>query len=252
MEDNYDHFLNEYDEQNFYILEEEVDVTIQNKYFKQSRHENQKTSNEEVMKKVDLLHNDAIDTEEKKKILAQLATLKDVKAYRVLEKEYGQFEDNELNLWSILAFNEARMILNGSLKDEQQVFISTGLGGKDGKFRYFVVFFPDEELGQFTDFHREFITKELTFTLQQNGGKFESTIDSNQEYISFKVLVPIKSNIQRLFKKIFDNCNQLAPFVNERFILTNVEEMDKVEINEFLESSLDEENEIENSITSLN
>lgn len=252
MEDNYDDFLNGHDESNFYLLEEEIDVKIQNKYFKQSRHESELIDEEEVLNKADLLHNDEIDVEDKKQILAQLATVTDIKAYRILEKEYGQFEDEELNLWSILAYNEARMILNGSLKDEQQIFISTGLGGKDSKFRYFVVLFPHDDLETFSNFHREFVTKEVDFTLQRNGGNLETTIEVTNEYMSFKVLIPIKADIRKLFKKVLDNCNQLSPFVNDKFILTNMEEMDEVEINRFLETAGDDENEIENSITSLN
>jgi hypothetical protein len=41
--------------------------------------------------------------------------------------------------WAALSLQESRMTLESSLLDENQVIISTGLGGKAKKLRYFAV-----------------------------------------------------------------------------------------------------------------
>ena len=184
MTENFDKFIDNLDEQNYYILEEEIDIETQNKYFKHSRKLADKVSKDEVMNSVPRLSDIDVSIEDKKHILAQLACLRDVEAYRVLEKECRQFENEELNTWSILAYNESKMILNGSLKNEQQIFISTGLGGKAGKFRYFVVLLPHEDIKTFSSFQKEFINKELEFTLTQNNSSLEKMLENSDDYLS--------------------------------------------------------------------
>jgi hypothetical protein len=251
--EDFERFLEEIDEKNCFMLEDEIDIDIQNKYFIHSRKVDNNITKDEVLSNVHLLSSSDVDNEKKKTILTQLASLKDVEAYRILEKECRQFDNDELNNWSILAYNESRMILNGSLRNEQQVFISTGLGGKDGKFRYFIALFPHEDISKFTDFQTDFINKEVDFTLKQNNAELERHIESTDEYLSFKVLIPIKANVLKLFKEVLDNCNQLAPFVAKQFIITNVNVMDKEEIIEFLNDINNEDNnDIMEDIVSLN
>lgn len=251
--ENFEQFLDEIDEQNCYMLEEEIDIDIQNKYFIHSRKIDEDITKDEVMSNVHLLGKQEVSDDDKKNILAQLATLRDVEAYRVLEKECRKFDNEELNTWSVLAYNESKMILNGSLRNEQQVFISTGLGGKNGKFRYFIALFPSAESKTFSDFQKEFVTKELDFTLSQNNAELEKTIESTEEYLSFKILIPIKTHVPKLFKEVLKNCNQLADFVSKQFIITNVNEMEKDEILDFMnEVDEDDENDILEDIVSLN
>ena len=79
-----------------------------------------------------------------KKILCDLAFIDDVKAYRRIEK-FIESASGTLKQWATLSLQESRMLLQSSLLDEQQVFISTGLGGKGKKLRYFVVFLSVNE-----------------------------------------------------------------------------------------------------------
>ena len=252
--ENFDKFIDELDEQNYFMLEEEIDIDIQNKYFKHSRKLANSVTKNDVMNDVPSLTDLDVPIEVKKNILAQLASLQDVEAFRILEKNCRQFDDEELNTWSILAYNESKMILNGSLKNEQQVFISTGLGGKDGKFRYFVVMLPHEDVVEFSSFQKDFINNELEFTLKQNQASLEKIIESTDDYISYKILIPIKTNVPKLFKEVIKNCNQLSPFVSNQFIITNVSEMNKEEIYDFVKDldDDDDDNSIVEDIVSMN
>ncbi len=252
IQKEFEAFLDTLDEQNCYMLEDEIDINIQNKYFLHSRQVDKKQNKEEVFRSIPLLSDSTADIETKKDILTKLATLRDVEAYRVLERNHRTFEDEELNLWSVLAYHESKMLLNGSLKNEQQVFISTGLGSKNGKFRYFVALLPHEENEKFNAFQRDFIKKELDFTLKKFHAELELVLEEADEYISFKLLIPIKVNVPRLFKETLGNCNQLAPFVNDKFIITNVNEMDREEIFDFIENIDNEEEDIIEDIVSLN
>lgn len=246
-------FLNELDDQNYHMLEDEMDIEIQNKYFKESRKLENTITKEEVIESAPLLYDDGVSDDIKKRILGQLATLHDVEAYRILEKSCRKFNNEELNNWSILAYNESKMLINGSLKEEQQIFISTGLGGKDGKFRYFVVLLPHEDIDVFSSFQKDFIKKELEFTLNRNRSSLEKMVEENDDYISFKVLIPIKTNVPKLFKEILNNCNQLSPFVNKQFIITNINEMTREEIEDFMsDTEDDDENIIMEDIISMN
>lgn len=249
----FEQFLDNLDEQNYYMLEDEIDINIQNKYFSRSREIEKKYNKEEVFSHIHILNDVESDIDSKKDLLVQLASLRDVEAFRLLEKCHKGFNNEELNIWSTLAYNESKMLLNGSLKNEQQVFISTGLGGKNGKFRYFVALLPNEDLEEgFSDFQRQFVKKELQFTLEQQKAELEETIEDHNKYLSFKLLIPIKTNIPKLFKTILDNCNQLATFVSEKFIITNVNLMDREEIEEFIDNIDEDDETIVEDIVSLN
>src|SRR5690606_18151029 len=124
---------------NFNILEEQIDLEIQMKYFELSRIMSEEDDTADYLKyEIDLYAPDT-DSERKKEILIGLAGTDDVKAYRALEK-YLEQADSEIRSWAVLALQENRMLLQTSLLDEQQFFISTGLGGKGKKLRYYVVF----------------------------------------------------------------------------------------------------------------
>lgn len=230
MENALDKAIADLGEENLYFLDEEIDVSIQEDYFRRARKIHGKKSKEDVMHKVPLLKDTAVSINEKKHILSQLASLDDVESFRILEKERLQFDNEELNTWSILAYSESRMNLNASFKEEQQALISTGLGGKDGKLRYFIALLPHEKENKFTETQRDFIKKELIFTSEQNQVTFEKLVEDTSHLISFKVLIPIKVDIRRFFKKMCQNCNELMPLIGNRFIVTNVREMSKKEI----------------------
>jgi len=126
--------------QNLTIVEEQIDIEIQMEYFKVSR--SIKETNDAAIDVADKekLVDEAVSMEEKKQILSQLATLENVEAYRAIEAFYNAETDPFMQSWSALALKESKMMLESSLLDEKQILISTGLGGKKSKLRYFIVF----------------------------------------------------------------------------------------------------------------
>ena len=135
----------------FHILEHRVPVELQMEYFKYAEKfhdENYKelpafinvdTGDELYYSSLsEILVEPETETEIKKLILSRFAASKDVKAYRLLE-EYARHPDDDVRDWAYMALMESRISLETRLSDEKQVYISTGLGGKGDKLRYYVL-----------------------------------------------------------------------------------------------------------------
>ncbi len=119
--------------ENFSILEEQIEIELQMKYFEYAeKYRNQQQAEACFENREELFKTD-VNEDRKKEILSSLAMLDEVKAFRTIER-FVKEAKGEIRQWAILAMQESRMLLQTSLLDEQQVFISTGLGVKDKSF----------------------------------------------------------------------------------------------------------------------
>jgi hypothetical protein len=218
--------------ENFSILEEQIDVDLQMEYFNYSRELKTRFSKKMLLKHQKDLFDQDVPISEKKNLLVLLASQEKVEAFRTIEK-YAKNPDPELREWSILALQESRMVLQSALLDEQQVFISTGLGGKDQKLRYFVVFIGKDNTVELTDIQRRLIQTELEFAVKNNNGEIEEINFSGNLAISV-LLLPVKSDIQRVFSSMINECNQYGDFVSPDIIITNVKRMSVEEVKSFI------------------
>lgn len=213
---------------NFSILEEQIDIEIQMKYFEYSKSIRENKNIKECFENRDELFEPEVSDERKKEILTAIAVFDDVKAYRTLEKFVGEAK-GELKQWGILAFQESRMLMQTSLLDEQQVFISTGLGGKGKKLRYFVVFLNKEQEELLSASQQKLLKNELIFELNKQDGEFES-MDFMEGFSSAQVMLPLSAEIKTVFETIIDECNQYGGFLHEDLIVTNVKVLSRSEI----------------------
>ncbi len=216
---------------NFRVIEEQIDVETQAVYFRYSQ---KVRANAEAFSHHDLygkLQDATVSVKEKKKLLANLAARQNVEAYRMLESYVKQAEP-VLKDWAILAYNESRMFLENSLGDEQQIFISTGMGGKGTKLRYFMVLFSASKEG-FGEFEKKFVADELSFTFQQNKSVIEQLNLESDAYITLTGLIPVKTSVQHFMRQVFGNCNQLGNFIDQKFIVSNIKAMTRDEIMDF-------------------
>jgi hypothetical protein len=229
---------------NFNILEEQIDIEIQMQYFEFIRESRENYNPVEIFENREELFLTETTLERKKEILAVLSVIDDVKAYRTIEK-FLHSAEGFIKHWSILALQESRMLLQSSLLDEQQVFISTGLGGKGQKLRYFVVFLGTSEYMILNKTQRKLLKDEVVFELKKNDGVFES-IDFIEGFSTALVMLPLKADIRSIFRNIIDECNQYGNFLKVDLIVTNVKIMSKGEILDLLnkkerEDELEEE-----------
>lgn len=218
--------------ENFSILEEQINVELQMEYFNYSRELKSSFSQEMIMQHQQDLFDENVPISEKKNLLVLLASQEKVEAFRTVEK-YAKNPDPELKEWSILALQESRMVLQSSLLDEQQVFISTGLGGKGQKLRYFVVFVGKEEIVEFTDIQHRLIQTELEFAVKKNNGEIEE-INFYENLAVTVLLLPVKSDIQGVFSSMINECNQYGDFIRPDIIITNVKRMTVDEVKQFI------------------
>jgi hypothetical protein len=218
--------------ENFSILEEQIDVELQMEYFNYSRDMKSGFSEELISNHQNDLFDPDVNIEEKKNLLVLLASQDKVEAFRTIEK-YAHNPDHELRAWSILALQESRMVIQSSLMDEQQVYISTGLGGKNQQLRYFAVFIGNENITVYSEVQQRLIQTELEFALKKYNGSLEE-ISFHDELAIAVLLLPVKSDIQSVFISVINECNQYGNFIRQDIIITNVKRMTVDEIRQFI------------------
>jgi hypothetical protein len=220
---------------NFSILEEQIDIEIQVKYFEIANSVRSKHIGAECFENREQLFLPDVGEDRKREILLSIAAIDDVKAFRTIEKFVGLAE-GEIKQWAVLALQESRMLIQSSLLDEQQVFISTGLGGKGQKLRYYVVFVNKNQNKILTATQQKLLKDELLYELKQNDGEFE-TMDFSEGFSTVLVMLPLQSDLKRIFRNIIDECNQYGDFLDDDMIVTNVKVMSRNEVIEMLKQN---------------
>jgi hypothetical protein len=215
------------------IIDEKIDIRLQIEYFDMSRDMKSHVELSDWEEKSEKLNDINTPLEEKKKILLQLASIEDVKAYRIVEK-FTDKADETIKHWSLLALQESRMLLQSKLLDQSQVLISTGLGGKENKLRYFFVIFASNELA-FNEFQQKVIKNEFEYMLHKNGSEIEE-MKFLDNIATLLLLIPLSTPIQELFSKTISECNQYGNFLKDNCIITNVRILTIEEIMNFLKT----------------
>lgn len=216
---------------NLNILEEQIDVDLQMEYYEYSKNQHKEVDEKEIIEKKDSIFENKISLEDKKNLLVQLASIENIEAYRTIEK-YLKHPNQNLHDWAKLAYQESRMLLESKLLDENQILISTGLGGKGLKLRYFVVFYTKN--GQlFSNLQRKILKSELEYALRKCYSEME-VLEFEDNLVSLLCIIPLNVSIQDLFLKVLHECNQFGNFLDENYIITNVKRFSFPEIREFL------------------
>lgn len=216
------------------ILEHRIDLDLQMEYYECSRKQKREVEEKKALDRARYLNEPGYSLQVKKDILARLASIEKVECYRTIEG-FVQSAPPELREWALLALNESRMLLEGELLGENQVFISTGLGGKEGKLRYFVVLLTrmNREL---TALHQKIISNEFELTLRAYGAELEET--SFSEFMAaLLVLLPVEHSLKEVFREAILECNRYGDFLQDDYIVTNVKTLSFGEIKEYLEKN---------------
>lgn len=218
--------------ENFSILEEQIEIEVQMKYYEYAKKIRAGNIQDECFEHKEELFLTDTGTERKKELLTAIANIDDVQAFRTIER-FVKIAEGDIKQWGILALQESRMLIQSSLLDEQQVFISTGLGGKGQKLRYYVVFINREEQKILNATQQKLLKEELIFELNANDGEFE-TMDFMEGFSTSLVMLPLQSDIKLVFRNVIDECNQFGHFLSEDMVVTNVKVMSRSEIIQLL------------------
>jgi hypothetical protein len=219
---------------NFNVLEEQINIDTQLEYFESSKGIKNSFDSAETLNTKENLFSIHTALAEKKTLLSRLASINDVEAFRALER-YKNNPDPELKDWAILAMQESRMLLESNFLDENQVFISTGLGGKGLKLRYFVVFLANENV-ILSNFQKKITKNETEFIFKKYDAEIEE-VKFSDIFVTVKSLIPLSVHLNNLFEEIVTECNQFGDFLQSNFIVTNVKELEEEEIYKIIESA---------------
>ncbi len=214
------------------IMEDIIDVDLQVEYFEYSKRISQEYDSDWALDQLDLLSDPDYPPDGKKQLLARLATMEDVTAFRAIES-YAQHPDKGLKDWSALALQESRMHLESHLLEENQVFISTGLGGKNNKLRYFLVLIARNRQ-EFNAFQLKIIQDEFPYVMQQYDAEIEE-FESSGYLATFTLLLPIQFAVKEVFTEGINACNQYGDFLRDNCIVTNVKRLTFLEVETFIE-----------------
>jgi hypothetical protein len=223
---------------NLNIINEKIDIDLQVEYFRFSENVKQKISPEDILKNIDEIFNPELSVENKKLLLSQLASIDDVLAFRTIE-QYLKNPDEELKFWAILALQESKMLLQSKLLEQNQLFISTGLGGRDNMLRYFIVILSQDN-NPFSDFQKERINSEFSFVFQKNSAVIEE-IKFQDNISTVLALIPINIALTDLFSAAIKECNIYGNFIKDNGIITNVKILTVPEIIDFLNKNKNSE-----------
>ncbi len=221
---------------NFNILQDQIDVDLQTEYFEYSKNHNLNINPEDVIRNKEDIFRNHISIEDKKCMLVKLASIDSVEAFRTIER-YLKEPNQSLRDWAKLAFQESKLLLESKLLDENQVLISTGLGGKGLKLRYFTVLLSDT--GEILNrLQKKIIISELHYLFKKHSAEVEK-ISFREDICTILSVIPINMSVQDIFDRLVKECNQFGGFLNKYYLITNLKILTINEIREFIDENFE-------------
>ncbi|MDR2118673.1 MAG: hypothetical protein LBP25_03970 [Tannerellaceae bacterium] len=177
------------------------------------------------------LSSDTLSSEHKKYILSALAISSDVRAYRLLE-DYAQHAESDVTNWAYMALLESRISLESELLEEKQIYISTGLGGRGNKLRFYVLITASKN-EPFQAYQRQTVESEFTYYLPTEDIEIER-LTVYDLYVELILLIPVQKDIKAILDRIIAECNQYGNFISNTITVTNVKELSADEVAEII------------------
>lgn len=223
---------------NVRIIEDRIDINVQMEFFDRVEELGEtELDAEEIIEKSAWLYLPEVSEDDKKEILLQLSCLDDVKAFRKIE-EFLKTGESNLMSWAGLAFQKSRLEMESSFLNEKSVLISTGLGGKGDKLRYFIVLLQSDDVA-ITENQKSLLESELKFHFAKNEAVLEKFICQNN-LVSITCLIPLRIPVHTIIDSVISDSNACGEFIDTSFLVSNVKEMSFPEIEEWLQKEEDD------------
>jgi hypothetical protein len=219
----------------FHILEDLVPIEEQMEYFRyfdKLRRENKTFDRDE---EVSILFSPIETVARKKRSLTLLASIPDVGAYRSIETYHSKPMDPDLTHWSSMALVSSRIVLSSDLSGQQQIYISSGLGGQDKKLRFFSLFTTSNRQ-DLTDLQKEIVEREFTFQIKKAEVEIEK-FEIKENYFTILILFPFDKDVKSSLNAAVAECNQYGDFLDTKFLFTNVKILSESEIEKLLKKA---------------
>ena len=149
--------------------------------------------------------------------------------------EYAEAPDPEMANWAYMALMESRIVLESDLSDEKQILISTGMGGKGEKLRFYVLILANE-LKPFQDYQRKIVEREFPYQLEKADCEIEQ-LTIGEQYVAMVFLIPVLAEIKQVIERVINECNEYGNFLSSSFTITNVKELSEEEVHEVIKKN---------------
>jgi hypothetical protein len=217
----------------FTLIDEAIDLSIQKEYLSFSETiDFDNVDYEEVLTESDKLFDKRTSIELKKRILILLAHIGSPESCRTIEK-YLKISEGNLRDWALLSLKECRMFLESVLLQEEGGFISTGLGGKENKLRYYFIVSSRDGL-PFSETHQNTLKRGL----ERISHKYKSEIEEinfEAAYAMIGILIPMDVAVGKVIEEGISECNKMNEFLFPDYYVTNVRKPTPEEISKYLE-----------------
>jgi hypothetical protein len=224
---------------NFTLIDEPIDLSAQKEYFSFSETiDFDNVDYKQVLTESDRLFYKATPIEAKKRILILLAHLGTPESCRILEK-YLKSSETKLRDWALLSLKECRTFVESVLLKKEGGFISTGLGGKDNKLRYYFIVSSKDGL-PFSESHRTTLKREFETASRKHKSEIEE-INFEATYALIGMLIPIDIAVGEIIEEGISECNNIGGFLSLDYYVTNVRKPTYKEITDYLEEIKHEE-----------
>lgn len=216
----------------FHLLEEYVPMEEQMEFFHKSEISRINVATFDKEEEVVKLFSPYEDKERKQESLLRLSSIADVDAYRTIEAFHKMSYNHELHNWATMALLNSKIVLSSTLSGQQQVYISSGLGGLNKRLRFFGLF-ASSDREPFTELQSKMIYREFLFQLSQNNIVIEK-IDINENYFTILILFSIDEDARVTINSTIEEINKYGNFLDTKYLFTNTRVLDDDEIQKYL------------------
>ena len=217
----------------FTLIDEAIVLSIQEEYLTFSETiDFNNVDHEEVLTESDKLFYEHSPIESKKRILILLAHLGIPESCRTLEK-YLKISERNLRDWALLSLKKCRTFLESVLLKEEGGFISTGLGGKDNKLRYYFIVGSKDGL-PFSETHRNTLKRGFETISHKYKSEIEE-INFGATYAMIGILIPMDVAVGEVIEEGISECNKMSEFLFPHYYVTNVKKPTQEEISKYLD-----------------
>ena len=161
-----------------------------------------------------------------KSLTIQLASIGSVASLRALET-YEKQAPERIREWVQLSIVQCRIKVEQDLSDESVAYITTGLGGKDDKIRYYVATKSTEQL---TPKHVQFAREEFHDLSKEWSSELE-TVENMENFLLFKMLIPVNAAIPDMLLEGIKRCG----FLSAQFWLNNMQKPTYKDLKKWIE-----------------
>lgn len=219
--------------ESFHVLEDLVPIEEQMEYFRYFARLRRENTPFVCDEEIAILFSADETIERKKTSLSRLASIPDVAAYRAIETYHSSPLEPELFNWSSMSLVGSRIILSSDLSGQQQIYVSSGLGGHEKKLRFFGLFTTTDRR-PLTDLQKKIVDREFRFQLKLADVEIEK-FNMKDNYFTLLMLFPLDSDVHSSINAAVNEINQYGNFLDPKFLFTNVKILSDSEIKQLLE-----------------